>query len=131
MSLTEEPPVGTVVMDGADQAWQRVRETKTPWRHDAAMCSWATLRDSGPITLLIPDPRTNTRNFPELSALAIALEGECDPRREPERGVRLEGVLDDMTDEQLDTLRLACQALESAACAAQIRNFGLKPMSST
>lgn len=62
------------------------------------------------------------------AAFALAMEGECDPRREPERGARLGALLDAMTEEELEAIEEACYRLGDAAVCAQIRNFGLKPM---
>jgi hypothetical protein len=63
-----------------------------------------------------------------VDSFLIALEGECDPRRDPVRGARLDTLLDGMTEEQIEAILVACQRLEVAAACAQIRNFGFKPM---
>lgn len=74
------------------------------------------------------EPQAGERDSTALEALRIALEGECDPRREPERGGRLDGLLDGLSDEQLDALRDACDQLAVAAVCAQMRNYGFKPV---
>ena len=71
----------------------------------------------------------NSDTVAATQAFAIALEGERDPRRDPERGGRLDALLNGLSDERLDAIRLACQELEVAATCAQLRNYGFKPMS--
>src|SRR5688500_1390158 len=65
--------------------------------------------------------KTVTPSTDLTQAFAIALEGECDPRREPERGARLDALLDGISYEQLEVIRLACLRLEEAADCAQLR----------
>lgn len=69
-------------------------------------------------------PRYNIDLAALTAFFVIALEGECDPRREPERGARLDTLLDGMSDEQLNAVCLACYQLEAASVVAQIRNYG-------
>lgn len=61
---------------------------------------------------------------PAIEALRITLEGECDTRREPERGARLDGLLDGLADDALETLYLAAHRLaENVTCAELRRGF--------
>lgn len=65
---------------------------------------------------------------PLAQIFAVALEGDCDPRREPVLGARMDALLDGLCEEQLDAIRAACLRLDEAATCAQIRKYGFKPM---
>jgi hypothetical protein len=83
--LPPEPPVGAVMLDGADVAWQRIRDDGSVlhWRHDGERRDWAEMAAAGPLTLLVPDPAADAgetfsyaKDGNEASFSADLLDGE-------------------------------------------------------